>query len=201
MPDNTLILVILKSIELGTLKFDSAITILHSHGISLQINREHCNISNNSNNNNANNGNNDNESAVIIDTIHNGSTPPSVSTSPCVQIHASDDSSESNNNNNNTFSLKFGDFSTRGNQIWNQNYAKEKEKFLNGSTDELLKKYKDFTGNNQLKSLPKEIINFRRANEHFEKIFLPQLVCFYYFFLLLFIFLSFFVCVTFSFRY
>jgi hypothetical protein len=178
MPDNILILFILKSIELGTLKFDSVTTILGTNGISLQINRELPVDTNNTNNYNNVNSINDNGSG-LNDIIDNSSTQTA---SHSIEFPSIDNCNESNINSNNTYNFKFGEFSSRGNQIWNANYATEKEKYLNGATDELKKKYKDFLGNNQLKSLPKEISNFRRAKEHFQNIFIPELVCRCYFF-------------------
>jgi hypothetical protein len=180
VPDNILILFIFKSLELGTLNFDSAITTLGINGISLQINRACRNLSNNSNNSNPSNNstnnnisnNNDSSTSISNDVIDDDST------SPYIEIPAIDNI---NINKNNTSKFKFGDFSSRGNQIWSTNYAKVKQSYLNGATDVLKKKYKDFIGNNQLKNLPKEISNLKRAKDHFEKIFVPQLVCFFYY--------------------
>lgn len=179
IPDNILTLFILKSIELGTLKFESATTTLGIHGISLQIKRELPNSTNNTNNTSINSSinNNDNNCGINNDIIDTGST--STMSSTYIEIHSIDNSNINNNNSNN---FKYGEFSSRGNQIWSANYAKEKESYLDGSTNELKEKYKEFIGNNQLKCLPKEISDFRRAKEHFQNIFMPKLVCSDYFF-------------------
>lgn len=179
IPDNILTLFILKSIELGTLKFESATTTLGIYGISLQIKRD---LPKNTSNNSSINNNNDNNSGINNEIIDTGSTSTMSSTTPYFEIHSIDNSNDSNINNNNSNNFKYGEFSSRGNQIWSANYAEEKESYLDGSTNELKEKYKEFIGNNQLKCLPKEISDFRRAKEHFQNIFMPKLVCSYFFF-------------------
>jgi hypothetical protein len=178
IPDDILTLFILKSIEIGTLKFESATTTLSIYGISLQIKRDLSNNTYNSSNNSNISSNNDNDSDMNNKIIDNGSTSTMSSTSPNIEIHSIDNNTNESNINNNNNNFKYGEFSSRGNQIWSANYAEEKGSYLD-ATNELKEKYKEITGNKQLKCLPKEISDFRRAKEHFQNIFMPKLVCSY----------------------
>jgi hypothetical protein len=217
-----LLSIIFKSLELGTLRADSASTILCEHGISIEITRNYFykdpSIFQNYNSvdfdptSNENTNNNDDNNLNVQES--------SINNSINIKLDLiSDNSNKSNNqnskkkkkkqknknNNNNDNTKKFSEFIAHPNALWNSHYTEliENEVPDDNNNTKLFSLYQQLLNQTKssksLKSLPKFIAEFRIASQHLENIFIPRLVILPISFLLLIIFYILTVTITLTF--
>lgn len=153
MKESNLIMFLLKSIEIGTLKSESAIETLCRYGINIKLSHE-------SSHGDAIIETNNNIDNIIDSNIStNNYTSNNHNNSEMNEYICESDNVDNCNVREN---FNYGDFSTRGNQIWKNNRANSAE----SNSDENVKlkqRYIELLQNNNVKCIPKFITEFRRA--------------------------------------
>lgn len=181
MEDNYLILFIFKSIEISTLKPDSALSTLEKNGITLKISHDYFhshnydptlanthffnNTFNNLDINDDNEDNNKNNNSKIDNNNTNNTA-----------------NNTANSNTNNNKSGNFADFIQNPSKAWSSNLPNPNEIGNKINTD-LLSNYINLLNITRsaarLKRLPK-FITFGNAKGHLNEIFIPGIVCLFF---------------------
>lgn len=165
IPGNLLPLIVFKAIQLGTLEPEAVELILKQNGISLSLFRSSTSdeVSNND---------------LIYNTFNNDNTNNiDISNNEVINNNHTNNNHTNNNSNESHSNVAFGEFSTRGNQLWKTNQSKQTESPETEENTRFLKLYKEFLKDNNLKKIPKFICDFKNAKVHFQNHFIPKVVC------------------------
>ncbi len=168
--DTQIIMLIFKSLEIGTLTTQSTMNSLEQHGISFHINRQyfHQELPND---------------LIFEASLHTNDIPSATyNNDPNTHINNNNDQDIPNNKNDQD-NINFSEYIAQPTKAWTQAYNLFRSNAdANASLkyENLLTTYKNLMNltstSTSVKQLPKGISTFKRAFEHLKAIFIPRLV-------------------------